>query len=171
MNCCWVWSCLSCLAKRHEEDRSLSCQFSFFYTLLKGYTPEGIYKHSICLIPQLVGLLHRNLSFLTTLQTALWRGELLAVLQVILHEWQKSCTGKCEGFPSFFVEERSFRNQYSYWYDQYCHSGQRYHQNCHWCFSSTTFIQGYGEWVLCWFLFVHCPDFVWFFNEQGVTNP
>lgn len=77
MDCCWEWSRLSCLAKRREEDRSFICQFSFFYALLKGYTPEGIYKHSICLIPQLlVGLLHRNLSF-WCLQTSLWRGEIL----------------------------------------------------------------------------------------------
>lgn len=74
MKYCWKWPCLSCSAKRNAEDRSLICQFSFLYTVhfpvscilpfLKGYTPEGIYKHSICLIPQLlVGLLHRNLPF------------------------------------------------------------------------------------------------------------
>lgn len=65
------------LFSKETWRRSFICQFSFFYALLKGYTPEGIYKHSICLIPQLlVGLLHRNLSF-WCLQTSLWRGEIL----------------------------------------------------------------------------------------------
>lgn len=60
-------------------------------------------------------------------------------------------------FSFIFCERESFRNQCSYWYDQYCHSGHRYHQNSHCCFSSTTFIQCNGEGVPCWCSSVPCP--------------
>lgn len=72
-------------------------------------------------------------------------------------------------FSFIFCREESCWNQDSYWCDRYCHSGHRYHQNYHWCFNSTTLIQCNGESVPCWCSTVHCPGFVWFFNEQGVT--
>lgn len=68
-----------------------------------------------------------------------------AVLQVILHERQKSYTGKCEDFPSFFVKKSLSGTSIPTDVLGICPSAHRYHPNSPWCFSSATFTQCNGK--------------------------
>lgn len=108
MNYCWEWFCLSCLAKGHTKDKSLICQFSFLYTLLKWYTREYLLAKRLHPSPAIGGFTAHKLVFLASLQNSFVERRDMSLLQVILRKWHRSSKGKCESSPSLSVE--SFKN-------------------------------------------------------------